>query len=538
MKRTLASAAIALVLAGGARAGTFASTPGAAPLSPVTTQAAVPSASLPNGSDVLRLPEGWMQQARSVQPLGYEQLLGLWQGAAAAYGVPWQVLAAINKVESNFGRNMGPSSAGAIGWMQFMPSTWLRWGWDFDGDGYADPWSPTDAIYSAARYLAAAGGATDVEGAVYSYNHAQWYVNEVVSLAQVFGSDPSVTFELDGLQISLQHAEQRLARASVRLNQAASAARALRSTQRALDLRAQRTALVSDRGPLRMRAVQVSAQAAQVEARLPGLRDLVERARSALAVARRQALSASFNPVTAPLLASPSYGSGGYVFPVGGGASNISVAQTHHDYPAADIAAPTGSPVYALTNAVVTNAWEGIDPSCGIGLTMRADDGQVWTYCHLSYREPSVRAGARLPAGVEIGLVGSTGDATGPHLHLQLQPPAVYPQSEPWFRSFAGLAYQWADSSPLTLSAAGTGPTFAMVGGSPLVEPALPTLFTVATPSSPAPEQTVVPRVAAARVKAHLSVGGPRPVFGLPPGATPVRTTPQKPEEGVIEFSR
>ena len=85
------------------------------------------------------------------------QLLALWRSAGQAYGVPWNVLAAINKIESNFGRNMGPSSAGAIGWMQFMPSTWLRWGTDADGDGIADPWNPVDAIYSAARYLAASG---------------------------------------------------------------------------------------------------------------------------------------------------------------------------------------------------------------------------------------------------------------------------------------------------------------------------------------------------------------------------------------------
>ena len=49
------------------------------------------------------------------------------------------MLAAINKVETNFGGNMGPSSAGAVGWMQFMPDTWLRWGLDADGDGLADP---------------------------------------------------------------------------------------------------------------------------------------------------------------------------------------------------------------------------------------------------------------------------------------------------------------------------------------------------------------------------------------------------------------
>ena len=57
-----------------------------------------------------------------------KNLLQLWQSAGQTYGVPWQVLAAINKIESNFGQNMGPSSAGAVGWMQFMPSTWARYG--------------------------------------------------------------------------------------------------------------------------------------------------------------------------------------------------------------------------------------------------------------------------------------------------------------------------------------------------------------------------------------------------------------------------
>ena len=97
------------------------------------------------------------------------------------------MLAAINKVESNFGRNMGPSSAGAIGWMQFMPSTWERWGVDADGDGIANPWSAEDAIAAAARYLAASAAQSDISRAVFSYNHAQWYVDEVLQLAQLVG---------------------------------------------------------------------------------------------------------------------------------------------------------------------------------------------------------------------------------------------------------------------------------------------------------------------------------------------------------------
>jgi hypothetical protein len=110
----------------------------------------------------------------------------LWQLAAQRYGVPWRVLAAINQIESNFGRNMGPSSAGAVGWMQFLPSTWRRWGVDANGDGRADPANPADAIFAAARYLAAAGAGRDLRRAIFAYNHADWYVNDVLRLAGRF----------------------------------------------------------------------------------------------------------------------------------------------------------------------------------------------------------------------------------------------------------------------------------------------------------------------------------------------------------------
>ena len=119
-------------------------------------------------------------------PMSFAALRGIWQAAGNAYGIPWEVLGAINKVETDFGRNLGPSSAGAIGWMQFMPSTWARWGIDANGDGVADPNNPTDAIFSAARYLAGCGGQFDIASAVYCYNHATWYVNEVLGLAASF----------------------------------------------------------------------------------------------------------------------------------------------------------------------------------------------------------------------------------------------------------------------------------------------------------------------------------------------------------------
>jgi murein DD-endopeptidase MepM/ murein hydrolase activator NlpD len=96
---------------------------------------------------------------------------------------------------------------------------------------------------------------------------------------------------------------------------------------------------------------------------------------------------------------------------------------------------------------------------------LRAGDGQEWTYCHLSYLDPQVVQGAVLSAGQSVGLVGSTGDATGPHLHLQLDPATEYPQLEPWFQRFAGTAFRWQDApTPQPGAAAsGTTPVFAQV---------------------------------------------------------------------------
>jgi murein DD-endopeptidase MepM/ murein hydrolase activator NlpD len=73
-----------------------------------------------------------------------------------------------------------------------------------------------------------------------------------------------------------------------------------------------------------------------------------------------------------------------------------------------------------------------------------------------------VTAGAQLTAGTQVGLVGMTGHATGPHLHLQLDPPLSYPQLQPWFQQFAGTAFRWQDAGP-TDSVPGSGPVFKVV---------------------------------------------------------------------------
>jgi cell wall-associated NlpC family hydrolase len=130
----------------------------------------------------------------STMPLGQIELppllLPVYQACGTAYDVPWQVLAAINKIESGFGANMGPSSAGAVGPMQFMPATWAADGLDANGDGAANAWDPFDAICAAARYLHTAGAPADLHGAIFAYNHADWYVEEILREARNFEALP------------------------------------------------------------------------------------------------------------------------------------------------------------------------------------------------------------------------------------------------------------------------------------------------------------------------------------------------------------
>jgi transglycosylase-like protein with SLT domain len=115
--------------------------------------------------------------------------LMLYRESAAQYcpGMSWTVLAAIGEIESNNGQNMGPSSAGALGPMQFLPSTWAQWGTDGFGDtGPPNIMNPFDAVPSAARMLCADGaaqGGQSLRQAIFAYNHADWYVNEVLALA-------------------------------------------------------------------------------------------------------------------------------------------------------------------------------------------------------------------------------------------------------------------------------------------------------------------------------------------------------------------
>jgi murein DD-endopeptidase MepM/ murein hydrolase activator NlpD len=154
-------------------------------------RAPVPSTLTPSLPFDLRAPisgvPGFFIESFQIPPF----LLPIFQAAGTAYGVPWQVLAAINEVETDYGRDLSVSSAGAEGWMQFLPSEWAQYGVDANGDGFKDPYNPADAIFAAARYLRAAGGNTNIKAAVFSYNHSQAYVESVMLRAHLLGGTPA-----------------------------------------------------------------------------------------------------------------------------------------------------------------------------------------------------------------------------------------------------------------------------------------------------------------------------------------------------------
>jgi hypothetical protein len=126
------------------------------------------------------------------------EYLRLYLQAAARYGIDWAILAGIGKVECDHGRDPDPScthegavnSAGAGGPMQFLASTWARYGVDAAGNGPPDRWNPADAIYGAANYLRASGAPGNYAAAIYAYNHASWYVEEVESWAAKYHAAP------------------------------------------------------------------------------------------------------------------------------------------------------------------------------------------------------------------------------------------------------------------------------------------------------------------------------------------------------------
>jgi cell wall-associated NlpC family hydrolase len=113
--------------------------------------------------------------------------LAVMQQVSLQTGIPWQILAAIAKVESDFGRDTATSEAGAIGYCRFTPEMWAAYATDGNGDGIADPYDFHDCIPAMGRFLLANGAPADIRRALYAYNHSWAYVDEVLAWAAAYG---------------------------------------------------------------------------------------------------------------------------------------------------------------------------------------------------------------------------------------------------------------------------------------------------------------------------------------------------------------
>jgi len=143
-------------------------------LEPTTPLGGPPSGLVPG-----RIPIAYLRDYRSA--------------AATCPGLPWSVLAAIGEVETAQGRDDHPSTAGAVGPMQFLPATFAAYDEPVPPGGAnpPSPYNPVDAIYAAARMLCADGArdGRDIPGAIYAYNHSQRYVTEVLDDADAYAQD-------------------------------------------------------------------------------------------------------------------------------------------------------------------------------------------------------------------------------------------------------------------------------------------------------------------------------------------------------------
>jgi membrane-bound lytic murein transglycosylase B len=136
-----------------------------------------------------------VQAIKVARPRPGPELLGYYEEAQHRFEVPWNVLAAVNFVETKFGKLRSASAAGAQGPMQFMPATWRRYGL---GGNVQDA---HDAIIGAANYLRASGAPRDLRNALYHYNPSGAYVDAVLRYARRIGADRTIFYALYSWQV-------------------------------------------------------------------------------------------------------------------------------------------------------------------------------------------------------------------------------------------------------------------------------------------------------------------------------------------------
>lgn len=279
----------------------------------------------------------------------------IYKEAGEKYNIAWTLIAAFHKVETNFGTSETMvSSAGAIGHFQFLPETWLGWsygpnppanvyrnpamiarhggyGVDADGDGIADPYNIKDSAFANANYVSASGGMDNLHDAIYAYNHAEWYVDRVMSYYKMYTNGDYTTSNGGG----------------------------------------------------------------------------------------NGGGNGFIIPVDNPKISS---GFVDRINPVTG------QAESHKGL---DFAQPMGSKIKAAKDGVVVISQYNGAPVSGYGkcIIIQHNDGTWTLYAHQS--ELFVHKGQAVKQGQVIGLVGSTGESTGPHLHLEIRKQFLGGQVDP-----------------------------------------------------------------------------------------------------------
>ena len=331
------------------------------------------------------------------------------------------------------------------------------------------PWDPEDAVFSAARYLAAAGGARGHLPRDLRLQPRDWYVDDVLELARVFSGGGGFDATL-GTGLGGSAADRRGRRLPGRRSPEAARGRAQGRDRRAgrghqageaehqLDAGARRRAARrQSRADRREFAAPRRRSPGRSSPTTPRSRSRAQAERAAPSGAARgrprgRARGPGEHARVRQPVARSGHGSpidsGQFVFPVGGGPSSSRRRRRITTIPAADIAAPMGSPLYALADGIVMQTFPERRRTAASASPPIAD-GTTYLYCHLSYMEPHITPGTALAAG-------AVGRAR--RLHRPLDRPAPAPpvrargrrtrRRRPWFQSFAGVAFSWQGEAP------------------------------------------------------------------------------------------